>query len=528
MRFGNLPVEPPRLTIGPQVRAWCFQWLTWEGRPYRFTDEQAHMIDWAYAVDDAGEFIYDDMTWIMAKGAGKSIVAGAVACAEMLGPVRFAGWAVDGRPLARPVPDPLVRIAAVSEAQAANTFDAIRELLANRRTQRRYRIVVDKTKVSFADKSRPGRIVSVTASAKSLEGGRCTATLADETHLWSTPESHALWDVLERDADKLGGRIFTTSNAYQPGQDSALERKFSQISRRIASGSATRSLLFGVQAPPDTDLSDPESVRGALRVVFAGCPWVTPALIERRANRLFEGGDVELFQRFQLNMIVSASDAWVDAQAVDLAVCRDTAVSDGAMVVLGFDGSHNNDATALVGLDVVQNHLFTLGVWTKPDGPSAGRWSVPRAEVDATVRSAFERFDVVGFFADRHGWDDMITAWTRDYGDRLKLRARDGHIAQDMRRLDKAHVLGCEGLAEEIEAGSVTHDGHPVLALHMKNGKRRDSSWGYWLTKESRHSDNKIDAAVASVLAYRAFRAAVEKGLRPKRRGRARTYGGLG
>ena len=55
----------------------------------------------------------------------------------------------------------------------------------------------------------------------------------------------------------------------------------------------------------------------------------------------------------------------------------------------------------------------------------------------------------------------------------------------------------------------------------MLNAQVREVRGGYWLTKERAGSPNKIDAAVAAVLAYEARCDAVSAGALVERRGEA-------
>jgi hypothetical protein len=43
-------------------------------------------------------------------------------------------------------------------------------------------------------------------------------------------------------------------------------------------------------------------------------------------------------------------------------------------------------------------------VWEQPPGPAGDDWELPTSEVNAAVRSAFNRYNVVGFYADPARW----------------------------------------------------------------------------------------------------------------------------
>lgn len=51
-----------------------------------------------------------------------------------------------------------------------------------------------------------------------------------------------------------------------------------------------------------------------------------------------------------------------------------------------------------------------------------------------------------------------------------------------------------------VRGGStLTHDGHPMLRLHVQNARRRVNQWGVSLGKQTRGSSKLVDLAVAMV-----------------------------
>lgn len=62
----------PERTLGWQVLGWAADWLQHEdGQPWTYTDEQARLTLWWYAVDERGRFIYRDGVVQRLKGWGK-------------------------------------------------------------------------------------------------------------------------------------------------------------------------------------------------------------------------------------------------------------------------------------------------------------------------------------------------------------------------------------------------------------------------------------------------------------------------
>ena len=111
----EFPTDGSVATLGWGVIEWCEDWLLQPdgdlaGEPFRFTREQMNFILWWYAVNAEGRFQYRRGILRRSKGWGKSPFLGALALAELLGPVRFGGWTEDGEPHGVPEAVPLVVI----------------------------------------------------------------------------------------------------------------------------------------------------------------------------------------------------------------------------------------------------------------------------------------------------------------------------------------------------------------------------------------------------------------------------------
>jgi phage terminase large subunit-like protein len=166
---------------------------------------------------------------------------------------------------------------------------------------------------------------------------------------------------------------------------------------------------------------------------------------------------------------------------------------EGTQIVLGFDGSYNRDATALVGCTVEDvPHVFVVGVWERPTG--AVGWVVRRNEVENTVGRALERWDVLELACDPPGWHAEISHWAETYGSPPVIEIPTNQRAT-MSEL-------CSRLYTAIVNKGVTHDGNPRLAAHMANAIVKETPGGAYMTKGNRHSSRKIDLAVAAVLAF--------------------------
>jgi hypothetical protein len=242
-------------------------------------------------------------------------------------------------------------------------------------------------------------------------------------------------------------------------------------------------------------------------------------------------------RRYYLNQITHAQDAWVSSPQWGACFGDTLAVHDGDTIVLGFDGSRGRvkgkaDATALIGCRVRDGFLFELGdksVWEPPRREKTKRqreetgdttfWTPPVAEVNAALQMAFKRYNVVGFFADPSHWNDEVAKWEARYGARLKVKASQARPISAWPRgklVDAVDAVKTLGTA--IENGVCLHDGSYALTRHVLNARRRPARTGFLLFKEFPESSNKIDAAYAAALAWKARLAAVSAGLGARRR----------
>jgi len=63
-------------------------------------------------------------------------------------------------------------------------------------------------------------------------------------------------------------------------------------------------------------------------------------------------------------------------------------------------------------------------------------------------------------------------------------------------------VPACAKFFDAVTGNKLTHDGNPLLARHIDNAVVKTDRLGPRIVKEHRASPRKIDAAVASVIAF--------------------------
>lgn len=550
----QFPLDGSIKTLGWGVIAWAESYLLQPdgdeaGEPFTFTGEQINFVLWYYALDAGGKFVYRRAVLRRAKGWGKSPFLGALAIAELCGPVRFAGWDAEGEPIGTEHPKPWIVIAGVSETQTQNTFDAIRAMCEDSALVEDYGLDVGMTRILTAT----GKIVPITASSATQEGARPSFAIMDETHHWTaTNGGHALARVVRRNLAKSrdgAARVIETTNAHEPGMDSTAEKSYLAWRSIVEGRSRSTGILYDTrEGPGEVDLADEMALRAALKIAYGDATWVD---IDRIVGEIYDPDTPpEESRRFYLNQIVAAADSWIAPHEWEKN--RDEAIPalhfgdpkarkpDGDAVTLGFDGSLTDDSTALVAVRISDGASFLLAIWEKPEGPKGDGWEVNKEQVRDAVEFAFATLDVLAFFSDVAYWETDIDAWRDTYGERLLVKATTrhavgwdmrGHTLDTTRAVETLHRAITDGEApfrkHSIISGPATGAaGDEILTTHVLHARRRLNRWGVYFGKENRESPKKVDALAALVLARMArARLLGDPGFKSHRRGHGRAAG---
>jgi hypothetical protein len=483
------------------------------GVPWTWTRTQVRWVAWWYAVDAEGRFLFDRGQMVLPKGSGKSPTAGALGSCELGAEVVFDGWDADGSPVGRPNPSPWVQLAAVSEDQTTNTMSLVLSML---REGDAVDVIPGLDLGLTRIYTRNGRLEPVTASAPSREGQRLTAAVLDETHLWLPSNGGGrLAATIRRNLAKMRGRSIETTNTWRAGEDSVAERT-SQAADMAAEGRTRRSRILRLHPRATVpDLADEPVLRRELERLYSDMPWID---LDRIVAEVYdpntEPGDA---RRFYLNEVTSADDALVTAAQWDQ--CRaEGDLEPGDVVTLGFDGGRTDDATALVACRVSDRLFRPLGIWQAP--AQAKAWEIDRELVDEAVETAFDRFTVVGFYADVALWESYIDRWAQAHRGVLRVKASpQSAVGWDMRSRLQIATRGTERLAAAIRDGQVRWAADvqhsTTLRQHVLNVRRRPNRYGVSFGKESRESPLKVDGFAAMQLADMARHDLLESGWAP-------------
>ncbi|QFP95678.1 terminase large subunit [Mycobacterium phage AbbysRanger] len=511
----------PERTLGWGILNWLAKYVRSPagGGPFLPTLEQARFILWWYAVDEQGRYAYREGVLRRMKGWGKDPLCAAIAIAELCGPVAFSHFDENGDPVGMTRHAAWITIAAVSQDQTKNTFSLF-PVMITKEVKADYGLDVNKF-VIYSEVG--GRIEAATSSPASMEGNRPTLVIENETQWWGVgPDGNVndgvdMDDVIEGNVAKIpGARKLAICNAHIPGNDTVAEKAYDHW-QDVQTGKAvdTGLLYDALEAPADTPVSeipsekeDPEGyaegiakLMDGLQVARGDSYWLP--LEEILGSVLNTRNPVSESRRKFLNQVNAHEDSWIAPTEWDRLALTDKVfqLKKNDRVTLGFDGSKSNDWSALVACRVEDGMLFVLKTWNPEDYPYD---EVPREDVDAYVRSAFQRFDVVGFRADVKEFEAYVDQWGRDFKRKIKVNATPGNpIAFDMRGQTKRFALDCERFLDAVLERELFHDGNPVLRQHILNARRHPTTYdAISIRKESKDSSKKIDAAVCAVLAY--------------------------
>ena len=488
-----------------------------QGDALDYDDEMRDFVIGCYELDPAtGRRKIDRAMLSRPKGRAKSEIAGHIAVAEGLGPVRFDGWDADGQPVGKPVTSPLIKCLATEESQAGNTFenaafimgewgrDTHPEIYGGVTGSRQYQ------SATALYMPNGGEMRACTAGSASKDGGKETFVVPDETHLYVLPELRAMYATVARNTGKrklAEPWMLQTTTAYRPGMQSIAEAVLTAW-RTDQLPNADRWLVDHREALGKIDIRNKAHTLAQLAYVYGdAAEWMDLERIYRTMLDPTECEDDATAARYFLNRAISTKDAWVSLEVVKRMVVGvdplpgddrerpPAVVAAGEAIALGFDGSLNDDTTVLRGCRMSDGFRFRIGAWPKPDGAAGIGWEVPRSDVLATIREAFGRYDVVRAYFDPHEWRSDIDALAESFGERV--------VSWETRR-DIAMGAALDRLHADLMNGVTWQDDDPLALEHYGNAYVRRKGSQRLVRKEHPNSPRKIDTVVGDALAYEA------------------------
>lgn len=423
------------------------------GRPVKLRDFQKELIRGAFASG------IRQAVWSMPRGNAKTALAAMLGIAEI-----FVG------------PDSAEVLVVASDQRQANiTYRLAKRMIElNPELAERTHIYADRIVVPETD----SMLMPLPADVGALQGWDPSLMLVDELHY----VTEDVWEAVSSVAGKRPESLTLAISTPADSEDSVMWR----LVKHGRSGEDPQFYLKEYAAPDGSDADDREAWKIANPALACDDPFLSEDALVAVRKTIRESS----FKRLRMGMWVKDIDSWLPFGAWEKLADPGREVT--GKVVLGFDGSASGDSTALIGCTVGENpHVWVEGLWENPGDP---RWRVPRRDVADTVHRAFEKYDVQLLAADPWGWRTEIEDWAVEHGERKVIQWNTGHASRMGPATDR--------LYQAVMAGDVSHDGDEVMAAHFSNAVAKRTGAGDVITKKSRMSTQKIDAAVAAVMAF--------------------------
>jgi phage terminase large subunit-like protein len=472
------PLSRPPLTDapsdGPKVIAWiegnCVygEGDHW-GEPVRLETFEKLFLCWLFELRPDGRRRYRRALFEVPKGNGKTNIAAWVG-AYLLATQRSA----------------VIPVVAASYDQSELVFADLRTCVSESPSLRQVMLGFEG---EIQVKDSPSRAYKVAAIAGTNDGQRPSAVLFDEIHEFVGPNRERVHLVIANGCAKRVGSL--QLNTTTPGFDKeTLAGRLHDYGIRVNSGEIVDDEFLFVWwgCPADRyDLSAADGLRSCIRDA-------NPAAgsflnVEDVAARYHQIPQNE-WLRYHAGIWVNAAAAWLPAGAWEACADPGVIIPDGADVCLGFDGSVNNDSTAIVAVSCAEiPHVEVVELWEKRDDDAAD-WSVPIVDVEAAIRAACRRWRVREVVADPFRWARS-----------LQLLADEGLPVVEYPNTAARMTPATARFYEAVMNRQLTHSGDPRLARHISHAVLKVDARGQRITKETKYSPRKIDLAVAAVMA---------------------------
>jgi phage terminase large subunit-like protein len=327
----------------------------------------------------------------------------------------------------------------------------------------------------------------LSAEAYTKEGLNPTLVVFDEVHVQPSRE---LWDVMALAAgarpEPLMVGITTAGVRYDTqGRDSLCYQLY-EYGRQVASGEVEdASFCFAWWEPKvaEADHLDPATWLEAN-------PGFGDLVSEEDFRATAQRTPESEFRTKRCNQFVTTAEAWLPHGSWEACAAL-KGIPDGSSVCLGFDGSFNNDATAVVVAEVAEKpHLDVVELWEAP-AQLEQEWRVPVIEVEDVIRAACKRWQVLEIACDPY-------RWTRSY----QILEAEGLPVAEFPQSPARMTPATQHFYEAVINKQLTHSGDARLARHVGNAVLKSDSRGMRIYKEHRNSSRRIDLAVASLMAF--------------------------
>jgi phage terminase large subunit-like protein len=453
------------------------------GQPFVLEPWQRAFVNEFYRRDEDGRRIYRFGILGVPRGNGKSPLAAALALRELVSQ-----------------PDsPDVFVAAAAKEQARIVFNFARSFAESGDLADVLRI--GRNEIVYPERLGSMRLLSADGALQ--HGHSPSAVIVDELHAFQTEKQRELFDALQtalhKRLDSFMLAITTAGFDTQSLLGKLYEEALAQLELEQHDGltigrDEESGVLFWWYAAPETAaLDDEQSWR-----VANPASWIE--MSELRRQRLSPALSEASFRRLHLNQWTSAEDVWITPERWAACLSSDE-IPEDSDVYVGIDAAWVGDATAVA------------VAWRRPDGKVLVRahvWSaIARTPAHVHVSGGYTNFDAV---------EDYVLGLARRYRV-FEVRFDPAFFARSAQNLSDqgltvapvaAHSIHAREaysrFYEAVNAGTLAHNGDPVLTAHVLNAAAHVDLDGHWKVRKL-NQRSKIDALVACVMAHDAAQA---------------------
>ena len=455
-------------TKGPAVTRFIEDNLTlsgsYLGQPFQLMDWQKDIVDDIYALGPDGQRKFRTYLLGMPRKSGKSQIGAALALyALCIDPADTA---------------PLVISAAGDREQAKLVFaEAKRMVLASPWLSQICEVYRD---TIFCRRTQ-GTYKAVSSDAGLAHGMNPSFVIVDEYHVHKNDE---LFVALQTGSAMRNQPMMVVISTAGFNMESPLGLMY-QKGRRVESGEdKDPSFGFTWFGPSEGEEFDPAEPK-----VWEQYNPAWSIMRESEFAATYASMHQAQFVRYRLNGWTSAENAWLPHGKWDELGTGET-LSKGDEVILGFDGAHSGDSTALVAVRISDLHLELIAVWESPLNET--HWRTPIAEVKEAILATCDRFMVREILADPYRFEQTLADLAEDEG----LPVVE-YPTNSLKRM----IPATKTFYDSVMDGTMSHSGDPVMARHLDNCVLKEDAKGARITKEYRASRKFIDAAIAGTIA---------------------------
>lgn len=427
-------------------------------------DLRDFQVDWLGELlrEKNGERVYSSALLGLPRGNGKTELAAAVALYMLV---------ADG------APQPQVVLAAGSDKQAAEAFDAAKSMFDRSTWLKKKCEILRGRKVIRWRSDDNAWLRTVSAEGPLQHGMKPTCVVFDE--LWNQ-KKRELWEALTGGLVKRPEPLLVCISSAGYDFDGSL---LGEEVRRGKTGEDPRFFYRWFSAPEEMDWRDPETWKLANPALTDKKPFLQIKGLEDNLRRMHENE----FRRWHLGQWTASEDTWITGEIWDRCAGKPSLLPDHP-TALGVDASIRRDSTVVA---TVQLRDGVFHVEFKVWEPTPGH-EVPLDQVENFVREQGTEYNL------------LAVAYDPQFFTHASQRLEAEGVPMLEWRQDNARMVpATRTLHEAVSQGKLRHGGNSIARRHALNAAVVETERGLRVKKTA--SSGPDDSVVALAMAVEAL-----------------------